>query len=132
MACRCTTCVRINLVLPLDVHEVGEKEKFDLDQYIRNIKKFLQRRSTYALVYMTIEWTWKLLDLGTVTSGLTKGESYCEYSTQVFGPPNCYRDCTSTRLYNNTSRYHCLLWYSLVLDDKISLFLIGFYTFFTF
>jgi hypothetical protein len=33
MEYRCTTCVRIDLVLPLDVHEVREKEKFDFDQY---------------------------------------------------------------------------------------------------
>jgi hypothetical protein len=31
MEYRCTTCVRLGMVLTLDVHEVGEKEKFDLD-----------------------------------------------------------------------------------------------------
>jgi hypothetical protein len=36
MEFRRTTCVRIDLALPLDVNEVGEKEKFDLDQYKRS------------------------------------------------------------------------------------------------
>jgi hypothetical protein len=31
MEFRCATCVKLDMVLPLDVNEVGEKEKFDLD-----------------------------------------------------------------------------------------------------